>query len=131
MEFSLLILPLLAMMLGVVEYGRLQWTRSALHEVATAGARCAGLAAVSCSTAGVESRTFNASQTMSYIRTEASAWYVVLGSSNVIIDDNATCDGAPNLVRVQLNYTFRSPFLAPFRSATMPVSAVACFPKQS
>lgn len=130
-EFALLVVPLLMLMFGVIEYGRLQWTRSALNEVAISGARCAGLAAVSCSTATSDGRTYSAEQTSTFIKAEASAWYVVLGSGNITVDGNTSCDGASNLVRVQLSYTFRSPFLAPFQSANWPVNATACFPNQS
>ncbi|WP_426168450.1 TadE/TadG family type IV pilus assembly protein [Sandarakinorhabdus sp. DWP1-3-1] len=130
-EFAMLILPLLVLIFGVIEYARLQWTRGALQQVAIAGARCAGLRAVSCSVSNGTGRDYNAELTRNYVRGRAASWYVTVGAPAIVITPNTVCDGAGNLVRVDISYTFRSPFLAPISAMNMPVRASACFPNQS
>ncbi len=130
-EFAMLVLPFLVLLFGVIEYARLQWTRSALQEVAIAGARCAGLLATACTTSsGSLGRTYSSSQTASFIRTEASGWYVGQITS-ITVTPATTCEGSSNFVKVQLSYSFRSAFLAPIQTASWPISATACFPNQS
>ena len=133
-EFAMLILPFITLVFGVIEYARMQWTRSALQEVALAGARCAGLQAVGCTlaaTSGTTNRPYNAAATRAFIRAQAANWYIGLPPNGVAVTNNTTCNGAANFVRVSVTYTFSSPFLAPIRNASWPVTAVACFPNQT
>lgn len=130
-EFAMLILPLLVLIFGVIEYARLQWTRSALQQVAIAGARCAGLRATACSTSNGTGRSYDQTLTLAYVRARAAGWYVPLAAPGIVITPNTVCDGASNLVRIDVSYTFRSPFLSPIRSMNLPVRASACFPNQS
>src|SRR5262249_49875900 len=42
-EFALIALPLLLLLLGIIEFGRMLWTQSALHYAVQEAARCAAV----------------------------------------------------------------------------------------
>lgn len=136
LEFAVLVLPFVAMVFGLIEYARLQWTRGALQEVAIASARCAGLQAASCTAAagsGGGGRSYSDTQTRAFITAQAAGWYIGLTDANIALTNSAatTCEGAANFVKVSLTYNFSSAFLATIGSATYPITAAACFPNQS
>jgi len=128
-EFGIIAFPLFLMVFGILEFGRAMWIREALQQTAIAGARCMGLVQSNCGTSG----TYNASMALSYVQAQAAAWSVPLSSSNVTLDNAATCGGLTGFSQVSLNYTFRSvvPVMIPSLGSGVPLSAVACFPKQS
>lgn len=129
-ESVLLALPLVTTLIGTLEYGRLVWVQNSLQQVATLGARCAGLHAVSCSDAG-DPRTFNATKTVSYVTTEAANWSVSLATGNIAATASTTCQSIAGLAQVTINYPFQSGILGLFGFGSYPVTATACYPNQS
>ncbi len=128
-EFALALGPLLLMMFGVEEFGRLLWTREALQETAAAAARCMAMTSTSCAAAGA----YSASSTGAYVKSTASNWAVTLADANITLNNNTTCAGvsAPNgFSSVTLSYTFQSvvPNFLSALSSGKALSATACFP---
>lgn len=133
-ETALLMLPFLAMLYGGLEIARYTWTRLVLQQVAYAGARCAGLRAVSCSNAptlSTEVRVYDPAKTSRYILATASARMVNLPSSEVTVNAVTSCSGNANFVQVVLNHRFGSAFLDAAGLDDATITASACFPQQS
>ena len=128
-EFAAVLGPLLLLIFGVFEFGRLLWVREALQETATAGARCMGMSASSCAASGA----YNSSSTTTYIENTATGWGVTLTASNITLNNNATCAGitATNgFSAVTINYTFQSvvPTFVSSLSGGKTITSTACFP---
>jgi Flp pilus assembly protein TadG len=128
-EFAFVLTPLLLVVFGVFEFGRLLWTREALQETATAAARCMGMTSSSCASGGA----YSAANTQTYIQGLANTWGVTLTSANISLNNSTTCAGvtAPNgFSSVTLSYTFQSvvPSLVTALSSGTPLTSVACFP---
>ena len=128
-EFGMLALPLLLLIFGTVEYGRLMWTREALQQTAIAGARCMGMTQTACGTAGV----YNATMSTSYVETQAAAWHLGLTASNMTLNASATCGGVAGFSEVSLTYTFSTlvPVLINALAGGATLTAAACFPNHS
>jgi Flp pilus assembly protein TadG len=129
LEFAAVLGPLLLLMFGVFEFGRLLWVREALEETAMSGARCMGMSASSCAASG----TYNASNTTSYIENTANGWGVTLTASNLALNNNATCAGVTatnGFSSVTLTYTFQSivPSFVSSLSGGKALTSTACFP---
>lgn len=128
-EFAIVLGPLLLLIFGVFEFGRLLWVREALQETATAGARCMGMSASSCAASGA----YSASATTTYIQNTANGWGVTLTASNITLDNDATCAGvtaANGFSSVTISYTFESvvPSFVTSLSGGKTVTSTACFP---
>lgn len=128
-EFAAVLGPLLLLTLSALEFGRLEWTREALQETATAGARCMGMSTTSCASSGAYSST----NTMTYVEGVASNWGVTLTNSNITLNNNTTCAAitAPNgFSTVAITYTFQSIVPNEVKALTggTALSATACFP---
>lgn len=131
-EFAMVLGPLLLLMIGVVEYGRLLWAREALQETAVAGARCMGMSATSCASGGAYSST----STTTYVEGVANNWGLTLTGSNITLSNSGACAGvsAPNAFSsVTLTYTFQSvvPLSLLGMSSAANLSTTACFPNYS
>lgn len=129
MEFAVILSLFLTMMFGVTEFGRLLWTREALQETASVGARCMGMNSTSCASAGA----YSSAATQTYVQGVASNWGVALTNANVTLNNNNTCAGissANGFSSVTINYTFQSvvPNLLNALSAGAAISTTACFP---
>ena len=127
-----MLFPLILMMVGVLEYGRLLWTREALQETADAGVRCMGMTATSCASGGAYSST----NTTTYVEGVAARWGVTLTGSNMTLSNSGACAGvsAPNsFSTVTLTYTFQSivPLTLLGMSSAANLSTNACFPNNS
>jgi Flp pilus assembly protein TadG len=121
--------PLLLLIFGVFEFGRLLWIREALQETATAGARCMGMSASSCAASGAYSST----NTTTYIENAATTWGVTLTGSNIALNNNTTCAGvsaANGFSSVTITYTFQSvvPNFVTALSGGTTLTSTACFP---
>ena len=128
-EFAIVVIPMLALMLGAIEYGRLMWTRAALERTAAATARCMGLKQAPCATNGA----YDAVRAATYIQAQASSWALRIGAANYTLTSNTTCSGVANFAQVAINYQFRS-VVAPLVGAPAsgyPLIARACFPNQA
>jgi Flp pilus assembly protein TadG len=128
-EFAAVLGPLLILIFGVFEYGRLLWTREALQETATAGARCMGMSATSCASGG----SYNATSTGTYLKSQATNWGLTLTDANISLNNNNTCAGVstPNgFSSVTITYTFQSivPSLLTSLNTSPVLTNTACFP---
>jgi Flp pilus assembly protein TadG len=129
MEFAAVLGPLLLMIFGVFEFGRLLWVREALQETAIAGARCMGMSASSCAASGA----YNASNAATYIESQAGGWGVTLTAANITLNNNATCAGvtaANGFSSVTITYTFQSvvPTFISSLNGGKSLTSTACFP---
>lgn len=128
-EFAIVVIPMLALMLGAVEYGRLMWTRAALERTATATARCIGLKQALCATNGA----YDSVRAATYIEAQASSWAIRIGAADYTLTSVTTCSGVANFAQVAINYRFRS-VVAPLVGAPASgyqLRASACFPNQA
>lgn len=128
-EFAILAGPLILLLFGSLEFGRLYWTRQALQETAIAGARCMGVKQPGCATDGAYSFALAAE----FIKDLAEERGLALSDSDLSLDPNTTCSGLSGFSSVTINFTFQTP-LPPFIAALadgMELSATACFPNQS
>ena len=131
LEFALLAVPLLLIVLGIIEFGRVLWTREALQMTAVQGARCMGILASSCASTG----SYSSTNTTSYIESVAAAWGVTLTGSNLTLTRNSTntacapTGGTPNISEVTITYTFHTmvPGMLTMLSSNS-LGGHACFP---
>jgi Flp pilus assembly protein TadG len=136
LEFALVSVPLLLLVFGTMEFGRLLWTQQALEMTAIEAARCVGILASPCSSGGA----FSSDNTTSYIQSVASSWGITLTSANLAApsgmvtrsssDSNDTaCAG---LSEVKISYTFQTavPGLLSMLSSNA-LQGHACFPNDS
>jgi Flp pilus assembly protein TadG len=127
-EFAAVLGPLLILIFGVFEFGRLLWVREALQETAMAGARCMGMSASSCAASGA----YSSSNTTTYVENLASGWGVTLTASDISLNNNATCAGVSatnGFSSVTITYTFQSvvPFISSLNGGKS-LTSTACFP---
>jgi len=127
-EFALVVVPLLLIVFGIVEYGRLMWTQAAIQETAMATARCMGLKQSSCATNGIYSQ----SQTLSFVQAKGLNWSISIPTSGVTLSNSATCSGASGFSQVTISFTFACavPILLASLSDGVQIQAAACFPNQ-
>jgi Flp pilus assembly protein TadG len=127
-QFAIVAVAMLSLVFGIIEFGRLLWTREALQETATAGARCMAVLSSSCASGGAVS----ASLTTSYIQSLASGDAISLPSGAITLNSSATCAGVSGFSQVVINYTFNTilPVFLPQLGAGLTVSTTACFPNQ-
>jgi Flp pilus assembly protein TadG len=128
-EFSFVVVPLLMLVFGAVEIGRLMWVREALQSTVIAAARCMGVREAACAPGG----TYSASSTVTYVRNYALGMHIHVSDADVTINNAATCSGASGFSQVTVTYTFES-LVSPLLDALNPeddLSATACFPNQA
>lgn len=125
-EFALVIVPLLLIVFGICEYGRLMWTREALHQTAISGARCMGIIQPGCSAGGV----YNAAATTSFVRAQSAAWAIALTANDVALERTASCGGVSGFSKLTVTYSFKSlvPKLLDALGSSRQLTATACFP---
>jgi hypothetical protein len=129
-EFALVAVPLLAIIFGTIEYGRLMWTRQALQESATAGARCIGVAGPACTNAA---GAYDAARARLFVRSSAQGWFVALDDADITVENDVACGGVSHFARVSIRHGFSTPvpeFLIGLTEGTQ-LSASACFPRQA
>ncbi|SEL00404.1 TadE-like protein [Xaviernesmea oryzae] len=121
--------PMMLLLFGGIEAGRVLWMRHALEKVATTSARCIGIRGNDCSTGGA----FDAARALSYVQTQAAGMGIRLEQVDIDVRDSATCHGAAGFSQVVVTKTLYSavPLLVDFlSSANHQLSAQACFPTQ-
>jgi len=134
LEFALLAVPMMLIVFGTIEFGRVLWTREALQMTAVEGARCMGILASSCASGGA----YSSGNTTTYIETVATAWGVTLTSTDLTLTRNSTntacapTGATPNVSEVTINYTFQTmvPGLLSMLSSKA-LQGHACFPNNS
>jgi hypothetical protein len=111
---------------GFTEFGRLVWTVEVLQETASEGARCMGLGANSCASAGA----YSATNTTDYVVSLAASRGVVITPAVVVLSNTANCGGASGFSQVTINYQFVTvaPALLTSLLNGFAVPASACFP---
>ena len=125
-EFALIIVPFTLVMFGVIEFGRLLWTLNALQETAIAGARCMGVLNTSCAASGA----YNSTSATNFIKATASGWGVTLATTNITLNNAATCAGVGDFSQVTITYTFVTVVPTITQLASEPLSVNACYPNQ-
>ena len=136
LEFALLAIPLLLLLLGTLEFGRLMWFREALQMTANEGARCMGVVAASCASSGV----YDGPTTTTYIENVANNWGITLVGANVTLarpSTNSNC--LPTLTtpltpmsEVTITYTFQTAIPQLLNMLVgKSLTAHACFPNSS
>jgi Flp pilus assembly protein TadG len=125
-EFALVLPMFLALVFGTVEYGRLQWTRQALQETATVGARCMAIPQSACASGG----SYSPANTTTYIQGVAKDWGLTIPSANITLTPNATCGGTTGFSEVSIATTFTSvvPKIVLLAAGGTALSATACYP---
>lgn len=125
-EFAICALAMMLMVVGFVEFGRLVWSFEVLQEVASEGARCMGLGATSCASAGA----YSSASTTTYLVNLASSRGVVIDAAMISLNNAATCGGASGFSQVSINYDFTTvaPALLTSLANGFTVPASACFP---
>ena len=128
-EFALVAVPLLMLIFGTIEYGRLMWTRQALQESAIAGARCVALRSLTCTLDGA----FDLASARAFIRQTAQGWIVALDDADITVADNVSCGGVDGFVNVRIAHEFLTPVPAALVGLAegTALSSSACFPNQS
>jgi Flp pilus assembly protein TadG len=141
LEFALLATPLLLLVLGTLEFGRLMWFREALQMTANEGARCMGVKAPSCESTGANP-DYDAGRTTTYIENVANNWGITLANANVVLarpSTNANCVPTPPhltpataMSEVTITYTFQTAIPQLLHMLVgKSLTAHACFPNNS
>ncbi len=128
-EFALVLGPLVLVLFGIIEFGRMIWTNNALQETAIDAARCAGIVESSCASGGV----YSSANTATYAQTVAHGWGIAVPTSSISSTASTTCAGVSGFSQVTIAYTFQTvvPLVLTSLSNGIPLSATACFPTQS
>ncbi len=122
-EFALVIGPLLLLLVGTIEVGRLMWSGHALDEVAISTARCMGIYAPSCAI----DEEIRPDLVTAYVANAALSWGIVVASDAINLSTSAGCAVETGFLRVALSMRFDS--VLPGLSG-MQLNAEACFPSQ-
>ena len=130
-EFALVAPVFLALLLGIVEFGRASWVLLGLQQTAIVGARCMALPQSTC--ASDTTYTYNAVKTTAYIQQVANQWGVSLSSADIAQNNAANCGGENGFSEVSLAINFESvvPRLLNIPGGGIPLTASACFPNNS
>jgi len=123
-EFAAIALPFILLLAGTMEISRYTWTRVALQDVASAGARCLGLGP------RPDSPCFNGdsmdeSATVEFVREQARGWGVTIAESSVTPEEGVECNGIPDFGKVKVRHQFSS--VLPALPDSL-IEAEACFP---
>lgn len=108
-EFALTALVFFAMMLGVVEFGRVLWIANGLHYAVQQAARCGAIGSSSCS--------------------NVATYAAGVAGNNVPSSAFATNSSAPCGYQVTATYQVR--LYVPYVNMNPTLHAQACFPKSS
>ena len=120
-EFAAIALPFILLLAGTMEISRYTWTRVALQDVASVGARCLGLQLPPCFAAG----SMNHDATVAFVREQARGWGVTIAEDTVTPEPDVACEDLDEFAKVRIEHTFTSILPA------MPDSEInveACFP---
>jgi Flp pilus assembly protein TadG len=128
-EFALILVPLLTLIFGGIEFGRLLWTRNAMQQTAVAAARCMGVRQAPCSTGGVT----DVAKTVAFARSHALGLSVAIPATGVAATAIGSCGGQGGFALVTLTVTFRTavPKLLTSLGQNPVLVTNACFPNQT
>lgn len=120
-EFAAIALPLMLLLGGTIEISRYTWTRVALQDAASVGARCLGLRLPPC----VVADSMDAGATAGFVRGQAQDWSVAITTDTVTPEEGVACQGVADFARVAIRHRFTS-VLAALPDTWIEVEA--CFP---
>lgn len=123
-EFAAIALPLLLLIGGSIEISRYMWTRHALQDAASTGARCLGLRVAPCATDG----NIDRAATVGYVKQQAADWTITIDDDAITPEATSTCHGAADFARVGIRTRFVS--VLPVLPETW-IEVQACFPVMS
>lgn len=128
-EFAIVAVPLLLLLFGTIEYGRLMWTRQAMQSLANETARCMGIVQTECASAG----SYNAAATRTHLIAGARAFAVELKPANITLSPSTSCHGIAGFSSVRIIYRFTSavPEFITALATGPELSVTACFPNQA
>ena len=126
-EFAAVLPPLMLLLFGTIEMGRLMWTRVALHDTTIAAARCIGVHAPACTTG----RSLDTAKLVAYARSRAGRFSTYLAADAVTAVSGGTCAGVGGFATVTITSRFVSgvPLVGAVLGA-IPLNFTACYPMQ-
>ena len=126
-EFAMIIGPLILLVTGSMEFGRIYWTQEVLNETAAAGSRCMGLPESGCRAGAA----YDAAATRSFVTSFAAGRGITLTPTDIAVNRAASCRGLAGFSEVRLTYSFETPLpLLDVLMDGMTLTSVACFPNQ-
>lgn len=127
-EFTLILVPVLLLSVGLVELGRFAWVRESLADIARGAARCMAVEQAACG--GLDN--FNAATTEQMIRDQAGGRWIDVSVLEIVLQKDSDCGGVPAFSRVELNYRYRPDFTLPriVGALDRSLQVSACFPNQ-
>lgn len=120
-EFALVTPVLLSLLLGLVEYGRLMWTRQVVYETAFNTARCASMDNAICG---------NSTTIKSYAVTRGGKNGIVLTQGEVTPTLATACNGYTSN-RVVIAHAMTTVLPAWLLAFPTTITATACFPTRA
>lgn len=120
-EFAFIALPLVLLLGGSVEIGRYVWTRLALQDAASVGARCLGLQVAPCFTNG----TMDLDETKGLVQDQGTAWAIVIAEDTITAEHAGACQGVNDFAKVGIRHHFA--YVLPILTDNW-IEVEACFP---
>lgn len=120
-EFAAIALPLMLILGGSMEVSRFIWTRLALQDAASTGARCLGLRLAPCATDG----NMDTGGTIGFVKDQAQQWAIAISDQSVTPDASAACHGIADFARIAIRHRLTSVLVV------LPdtwIEVEACFP---
>ncbi|MEI4260270.1 TadE/TadG family type IV pilus assembly protein [Roseovarius sp. D0-M9] len=120
-EFAAIALPLMLLLGGSIELSRYMWTRHALQDSASTGARCLGLQVEPC----FSGETMDRPATLGFVRQQAASWLITIAEDTVTPDAVSDCHGVDDFARVGIRSRFASVLVV---LPDIWIEVEACFP---
>jgi len=120
-EFAAIALPLMLLLGGSIEISRYTWTRIALQDSASVGARCLGLRVAPC----VADDTVDREATVALVKQQAMGWGIAIPEGAVMPEADVACENVAGFAKVRIRHRFTSVL------AVLPETGIdveACFP---
>lgn len=126
-EFAFIALPFILLLAGTMEISRYTWTRVALQDVASAGARCLGLGPRPGSPC-FDGDDMDESATVALVTEQARSWGVTIAEDTVTPERDVECEDLDEFARVRIGHQFTSVLVA---LPDIRIEVEACFPAPS
>lgn len=120
-EFAFIVLPLMLLLAGSIEISRYIWTRLALQDVASSGARCLGLQLTPC----FRTETLDMPGTVGFLQQAAAGWVIELNETSITADDAGICQSLDGFAKIGIRHEFK--FVLMVLPETV-IDVEACFP---
>lgn len=120
-EFAAIALPFILLLAGTMEISRYTWTRVALQDAASGGARCLGLRLAPC----FVDESMDKSATVGFVRQQAMDWGIRIADATITPEPTGSCNDIDGFSSVVVRHRFSSVLPA------LPDSWIeveACFP---